>query len=191
MVGSRIAAEAVGRGHDVVGVTRSGGVLPPGVRALRGSANDPSTTKAVAAEADVVVSAIGLTTGGDPQDFLDAIATLATTAGRTRLLVVGGAGSLIVDGQRLVDSPGFPPHYRSGALIIAQALDYLLELGDSTDWTMLSPAKEIRPAERTGTFRLGLDAPVGDWISAEDYAAALVDEIENPVHRGRRFTLGY
>ncbi|GAA4564086.1 NAD(P)-dependent oxidoreductase [Planotetraspora kaengkrachanensis] len=185
MVGSRIAAEAVDRGHDVIGVTRSGGVLPGGVRALRGSATDPSITKAVADEADAVVCAIG------PDDYLDAIATLATTVGRKRLLLVGGAGSLIVDGQRVVDSPDFPPQYQAGALIIAQGLDYLRELGDGIEWTMLSPAKEMAPGERTGTFRLGLDAPVGDRISAEDYAVALVDEIEHPVHYRRRFTLGY
>lgn len=56
---------------------------------------------------------------------------------------------------------------------------------------MLSPAQVIQPGERTGTFRLGLDAPVGTEISAEDYAIALVDELETPVHSRQRFTVGY
>ncbi|MEO3813199.1 hypothetical protein ABGB17_29715 [Sphaerisporangium sp. B11E5] len=86
-------------------MTRSGDVLPPGVRALLGSTNDPSTTKAVAAEAGVVVSDRTRPHRRRPARFPDAITTLTTTAGRTRLLVVGGADNLVVDGRRLVDSP--------------------------------------------------------------------------------------
>lgn len=192
MIGSRVAAEAVSRGHEVVGVTRSGGESPAGVRAVQGSANDPATAKAIAAEADVVVSAIGPSrTGGDPQDFLDALATLVETADGTRLIAVGGAGSLMVDGQRVVDGPDFPAIYKTESLTAAKALDDLRALDETVDWTMLSPAQVVAPGERSGVFRLGLDSPVGDHISAEDFAVALVDEIEKPSHRRRRFTLGY
>ena len=73
MLGSRIAAEAAGRGHEVTGVTRSGGELPAGVRAVRASANDVASAKELAADADVLVSAIGPSrTGGDHRDYLDA-----------------------------------------------------------------------------------------------------------------------
>jgi putative NADH-flavin reductase len=192
MVGSRVAAEAVSRGHEVTAVTRSGGELPAGVRAVQGSANDAALAKGVAAEADVVVSAMGPSrTGGDPQDFLDSIDTLIETIGGTRLIVVGGAGSLVVDGQRLVDSPDFPAIYKTESLTVAQALENLRGTDETVDWTMLSPAQVIAPGERTGEFRLGLDAPVGERISAEDYAVALVDEIEKPTHRRQRFTVGY
>ena len=192
MVGSRVAAEAVSRGHEVIGVTRSGGDQPAGVRAVRGNAGDPASVKEIAAEADVLVSAIGPSrTGGDHQDYLDAIDTLVAAADGTRVIVVGGAGSLVVDGKRVVDGPEFPAIYKTESLTAAQVLENLRATDENVDWTMLSPAQVIAPGERTGTFRLGLDEPVGNEISAEDFAVALVDEIEKPAHRRQRFTLGY
>lgn len=192
MVGSRVAAEAVSRGHEVIGITRSGGEQPAGVRAVVGSANDAVSVKEIASSADVLVSAIGPSrTGGDPQDFVNAIDTLIAAAGGTRLVVVGGAGSLVADGKRLVDSPGFPEIYKPEALVVAGVLDTLRATPEGVEWTMLSPAQVIQPGERTGTFRLGLDEPVGTEISAEDYAIALVDELETPAHRRQRFTIGY
>jgi putative NADH-flavin reductase len=101
----------------------------------------------------------------------------------------GGAGSLVVDGARLVDQPGFPEAYRPEALVMGEALDYLRGLGNGVSWTYLSPAPLIQPGERTGTYRTGDDSPVGDAISAEDYAVALLDEIEEPAHPDRRFTV--
>ncbi|TCC39590.1 NAD(P)-dependent oxidoreductase [Kribbella sindirgiensis] len=192
MVGSRVAAEAVGRGHEVTGVTRSGGELPDGVRAVQGSANDVAAAKELAADSDVLVAAIGPSrTGGDHQEYLDAVDTLiaAVRGTATRLFVVGGAGSLVVDGNRVVDGPEFPADYKNESLTVSQALENLR--ASDVNWTMLSPAFVIAPGERTGTFRLGLDEPVGTNISAEDYAVALIDEVEKPAHTGRRFTLGY
>ncbi|WP_427889443.1 NAD(P)-dependent oxidoreductase [Kribbella sp. GL6] len=194
MVGSRVAAEAVGRGHEVTGVTRSGGELPAGVRAVRGSANDVATAKELAGDADVLVAAIGPSrTGGDHQEYLDAVDNLigAVRGTATRLFVVGGAGSLVVDGNRVVDGPDFPAEYKLESLTVSQALENLRATGDDVNWTMLSPAFVIAPGERTGTFRLSGDEPVGDHISAEDYAVALVNEIETPAYNRKRFTLGY
>jgi uncharacterized protein len=189
MIGSQIAAEALARGHEVTGITRSGGELPAGVTAVRGDAGDTGLAKQVAGEADVVVSAIGPSrTGGDRREFLAAVRNLAATLGDARLLVVGGAGSLLVDGQRLVDQPGFPDIYRAEALIAAESLDYLRGL-DGVDWTYLSPAPVIQPGERTGGYRVGTDSPAGESTSAADYAIAMLDEIERPAHRGRRFTV--
>jgi hypothetical protein len=192
MVGSRVAAEAVGRGHEVTGVTRSGGELPAGVRAVQGSANDVATVKKL--DADVLVAAIGPSrTGGDHQEYLDAVDNLiaAVRGTATRLFVVGGAGSLVVNGNRVVDDPNFPAEYKTESLTVSQALENLRATGDDVNWTMLSPALVIAPGERTGTFRLGSDEPVGDHISAEDYAIALIDEAETPAHNRARFTLGY
>ncbi|MDX6258782.1 MAG: uncharacterized protein QOH84_470 [Kribbellaceae bacterium] len=192
MIGSRVAAEAVRRGHDVVGITRSGGATPAGVEAVVGSANDAASVKEVASSADVLVSAMGPSrTGEGPQGFLDAIDTLIASVGGARLMVVGGAGSLVVNGKRLVDSPDFPEIYKAEALVVAGVLDTLRATAVDVNWTMLSPAQVIAPGSRTGTFRLGLDEPVGDHISAEDFAVALLDEIETPAHLRRRFTLGY
>ena len=103
----------------------------------------------------------------------------------------GGAGSLEVDGVRLVDSPEFPDAYKSEALKGAATLSILREAADDVDWTYLSPAPVIAPGERTGSYRVGLDSPAGDRISIEDYAVALVDEIEKPAHVRERFTVGY
>jgi uncharacterized protein len=190
MIGSRVVAEALSRGHQVTGITRSGGELPAGAVAVRGDAGDTAFTKSIAADVDVVVSAIGPSrTGGDRREFLAQLANLAETLGDVRMIVVGGAGSLLVDGIRLVDQPGFPEIYRAEALIQAEAFDYVRELGDGVDWTFLSPAPVIAPGERTGSYKVGADSPAGEAISAEDYAVALLDEIEKPAHRRKRFTV--
>jgi putative NADH-flavin reductase len=192
MVGSRVAAEAVSRGHEVAGVTRSGGELPGGVRAVQGSANDVAAAKELAADSDVLVAAIGPSrTGGDHQEYLDAVDNLiaAVRGTATRLFVVGGAGSLVVNGNRVVDGPEFPAAYKNESLTVSQALENLR--ASDVNWTMLSPAFVIAPGERTGVFRLGQDEPIGDHISAEDYAVALINELETPAHNRRRFTLGY
>ncbi len=101
------------------------------------------------------------------------------------------------DGVRFFDLPGFPEDYKPDALGQFQALDAYRALGDDVTWTYLSPPPvHFAPGERTGRYRTGLDRPVvGDdghaCISYEDYAVALVDEIENPRHLNRRFTVGY
>jgi putative NADH-flavin reductase len=190
MIGGRVVAEALARGHEVTGITRSGGDLPADASAVQGDAGDPGLAKRIAGEADVVVSAIGPSrTGGVMREYLAQLRTLAETLGDARLIVVGGAGSLLVDGTRLLDSPGFPEIYHAEALIGAEALDYLRGLGDATDWTYLSPAPVIQPGERTGSYRIAADSPAGDSISAEDYAIALLDEIDRPAHHHRRFTV--
>jgi hypothetical protein len=190
MIGSRVAAEALARGHEVIGVSRSGGALPPGARAVRGDAGDTGLAKRIAAEADVAVSAIGPSrAGGDRREYLAHVRNLAETLGDARLLVVGGAGSLLVDGRRMVDDPGFPGIYRAEALIVAEALEYLRGLEDGVDWTFMSPAPVIEPGQRTGSYKVGADSPAGESISAEDYAVALIDEIDKPAHRRQRFTV--
>ncbi len=190
MIGSRVVAEALGRRHDVIGITRSGGPLPVGVRAVQGDAGDAEFARRIAAEADVVVSAIGPSrTGGNPREFLAQLRTLAETLNGTRLLVVGGAGSLIVDDRPLLQHPDFPVIYHDEAVIGAEALEYMRTLDADADWTFISPAPVIQPGERTGVYKLGTDYPVGDSVSAEDYAVALLDEIDSPAHRRQRFTL--
>ena len=190
MIGSRLTAEALSRGHEVTGITRSGGALPAGATAVRGDAGDASLTKRAAAEADVIVSAIGPSrTGGDRREFLAQVRNLVKTLGDARLLVVGGAGSLLVGGKRLIDDPAFPEIYLAEARIGAESLEYLRGLGEGPDWTYLSPAPVIAPGQRTGAYKLAADSPAGESISAEDYAVALLDEIESPRHRRQRFTV--
>jgi putative NADH-flavin reductase len=190
MIGSRVVSEAVARGHEVTGITRSGGDVPAGAVAVQGDAGDAAFAKRIAGEVDVVVSAIGPSrTGGDRREYLAQLRNLVDTLGDARLIVVGGAGSLLVDGTRLVDLPDFPEIYRPEALVLGEALDYVRGLGDGVDWTFLSPAPMIAPGERTGSYNVGSDSPAGDSVSAEDYAVALIDEIEKPAHRRARFTV--
>jgi uncharacterized protein len=113
-----------------------------------------------------------------------------------RYLVVGGAGSLEVAPRvRLVTTPGFPVAYKAEAEKGAAFLD-LLRAEKELNWTFLSPSALFTAGERTARFRLGTDrlltAEDGkSWISFEDFAVALADEIERPAHIRRRFTVGY
>ena len=180
MVGSRIAAEATDRGHEVTALSRSIGA----------DMADAATVRDAAATHDVVVSATGPSRTGEPHEpWLSSVSALIDNAADARVLFVGGAGSLLTpDGTRLLDGDGFPEAYKAEATSGAAALDLFRAAPESLDWTFVSPAPVIAPGERTGSYATALDTPAGDFISAEDYAVALVDEIEQPQHRRRRFT---
>ncbi len=185
MIGSRIVEEARTRGLDVTRISRRAGT-----GGLEGDAADHAFAARVAADHDVVVSAIGPNRTADDGDaFARSVDTLVDTLGDKRLVVVGGAGSLEVDGTALVDTPDFPDEYKSEARKTAAVLQSLRETPAAVDWTYLSPAPLIAPGERTGSYKLGDNSPAGDRISAEDYAVALVDEIEKASHRRARFTV--
>ncbi|GAA0035629.1 MULTISPECIES: NAD(P)-dependent oxidoreductase [Brevibacterium] len=189
MVGSRIADEAAGRGLEVTAITRSGAEVPGVAHSLTGDMADADFDARVVAENDVIVSATGPSrTGGDHGEWLAALKTLAEASGDTRLIVVGGAGSLSVGDTLLKDTPGFPAVYKAEAETGTRALE-LLRDGNYSPWTMLSPAPQIAPGTRTGYYAVALDSPAGDSISAEDFAIALVDEIEDPQHTDARFTV--
>lgn len=190
MIGSRIAAEAGSRGHQVTGYTRSGAPLPDGTVTTTGDLADETVVKEAATGHDVIVSATGPSrTGGSHEPWLAAVQNLVDHASGARVLFVGGAGSLLTeDGTRLLDSPGFPPEYLAEARAGAAALDLFLSAPADLDWTFFSPAPVIAPGARTGSYSVALDTPAGDSISAEDYAVALVDELERPQHRRQRFT---
>lgn len=192
-IGSQIVAEAVRRGHDVTALARREQPVADGATLVIGDATDAAAARSVAASHDVVVSALGPTRdpAGDPDTFIDVIRVLADAVGSTRFVVVGGASSLFAaPGVRLLDTPEFPEAYKREAAAAAVAFDYLREdARPDLDWTYLSPAPEIGPGERTGKYVLGLDEPVGGHITFADYAVALVDEIEQPQHRRRRFTV--
>jgi putative NADH-flavin reductase len=117
------------------------------------------------------------------------------SAGVARLLGVGGAGSLeVAPGIALIDTPEFPAEYKSEAEAGREFLG-ALRAEHELDWTYLSPSAFFAPGERTGKFRLGGDdLLIGDdgqsRISMEDFAIALVDELESPKHSRSRFTVG-
>lgn len=181
MVGSRIAAEATSRGHAVTTLSRSTGA----------DMADAAAVREAAAGHDVVVSATGPSRTGEPhQPWLASVSTLIDNASDARVLFVGGAGSLLTpDGTRLLDTDGFPEAYKAEATSGAAALDLFRAAPEAVDWTFVSPSPVIAPGERTGSYATALDTPAGDFVSAEDYAVALVDEIEQPQHRRERFTV--
>lgn len=112
------------------------------------------------------------------------------------MLWVGGAGGLEVKpGVRVVDSSDLPSWVRPGSLATIDALDQLRKEPE-LEWSYLSPSAELKPGQRTEKFRLGrdqllVDAPGKSKISVQDYAVAMIDELERPAHVRRRFTVGY
>lgn len=191
-VGSRLLQELVSRGHQVTAIGRDPTRISPSpyVAAVRGDINDIGGLAAILKGHDAVISSVRFSES-DPAALIDAV----RRAGVKRYLVVGGAGSLYVaPGRRLLDQPDFPAQYKEEASRGAAFLD-ALKLVTDLDWTFLSPSALFVPGERTGKFRLGGDellvGPKGSTISYEDYAIAMVDEIESPKHVRARFTVGY
>lgn len=192
-VGSRLLAELLRRGHRVTGIARDTCKLAgqPGLVLKNADADQPAQLAPLLAGHDAVISALKFATS-------EAAVLLAAVkqAGVRRLLVVGGAATLeVAPGHVLLDTPGFPAAYRLEAEGGRRFLDTLRGEHD-LDWTFLSPSAEFAPGERTGSFRVGDDALLTDaggksWISMEDYAIALVDELETPKHLRQRFTAGY
>jgi putative NADH-flavin reductase len=192
-VGSRILTELLSRGHEVTGIARHPEKLQPHVRlvAQRGDINDEAGLAQLLARHDAVISSVKFQPV-EPRILIEAV----KRAGVKRLLVVGGAGSLeVAPNVQLVDTPDFPAAYKPEALA---GRDFLNVLRDEReiDWTFLSPSALFVPGERTGKFRLGTDrllvgANGESKISFEDYAIALVDELETPRHSRQRFTVGY
>jgi putative NADH-flavin reductase len=199
MIGSRILNELVSRGHRVTAVVRDPSKVQanPSVSVVKGNILDPDDIASKAKGADVAISAYGPGTG-DVNDLLTATRSLMAglhKADVRRLIFVGGAGSLLVSpGTDLIDSGHLPEEYKAIAIAHRDALNLLRE--SDLAWTYFSPPGFIAPGERTGKFRLGDDALLTDEqgnsrISAEDYAVALVDELESPKHVRQRFTIAY
>jgi putative NADH-flavin reductase len=205
-VGQRVAAEALRRGHDVIGVVRDpAAVTPPDlrVRMVQGDATKADEVAKVARGADAVVSAISPrpNSRGLPAPSLAAnsraVIAGVRQAGVKRVLYVGGASSLeVAPGKQLADMPDFPEIYRAEAREGRDALDVWRNEGKGLDWTYLSPAAEIAPGERSGRYRTTDDTLLVDekgrsFITFEDYAVAVLDELEHPRHVGRRFGVAY
>jgi uncharacterized protein len=191
--GSRIVAELARRGHTVTAIARNPEKIAPlaGVTARQGDAFDQDAMARLLAGHDVAISSIHFT-ASDPEKLIGAVKAAAVG----RYLVVGGAGSLeVAPGVRLVATPGFPAQYKAEAEKGAAFLDRLRRETE-LNWTFLSPSALFVAGERTGKFRLGTDqlltaADGKSWISFEDFAVALADEVEGPRHPRGRFTVGY
>ncbi len=196
MIGKRIMAEALRRGHQVTAVVRDPSKFTEVNQSLfveEGDIFDPASVSKIAAGKDVVVSAYGPGRGG-PESIVEAAKSLVA-AHPPRLIVVGGAGGLeVAPGMRLVDTPDFPAAWKGLALAHIEA--YPVFQHSDIDWTYVSPAAFIEPGERTGKYRTGTSQLVTDEngnskISAEDFAVAILDEVERPRFVRQRFTVAY
>ncbi|GIP24469.1 NAD(P)-dependent oxidoreductase [Paenibacillus sp. J22TS3] len=195
--GSRILKEASDRGHEVTAIVRDKGKL--GEHAAKSVLEKDvfDLKKVDLATFDVVVNAFGAPMGQEHL-HVDAGNVLieALKGTEVRLIVVGGAGSLFVDEAktvRVVDTPGFPDFVKPTASNQAKNLD-ILKQTEGLKWTFISPSAEFALGRRTGAYQTGKDHlltnSAGDsYVSYEDYAVAVVDEIEQPRHIRERFTV--
>ncbi|MCF5041889.1 NAD(P)H-binding protein [Pseudomonas sp. PA-7-1E] len=191
--GSQLLEEALRRGHTVTAIARNTDKLAvrPGVTVKPVDALDAEALQHAISGSDVVISAAHFAT-------LPASAVIGPVkkAGVKRLLVVGGAGSLLLPGGgRVIDSEGFPAEYKAEASAGADFLETLRQEKE-LDWTFLSPSALFDGTERTGKFRLGTDELLvnsdgNSSISFADFAIAMLDEVETPKHSRQRFTVGY
>jgi putative NADH-flavin reductase len=198
-IGSRILAEALSRGFSVTAVARTPSKLAPraGLTVVQGDALEPAHFAASLKGAGALVSALS-PAFADPRPFVEAARALigATAAyGVGRLVVVGGASTLRnAEGVRLFDTGVFPPEWTPYLQSHADTLALLK--ASSIDWSYFSPAMTIEAGERTGKYRLGETSLVTDAagvsrISYEDYAVALVDELEAGKQLRKHFTAAY
>src|SRR5262245_18389727 len=202
-VAGNIWQEALNRGHEVTAIVRSPEKLQahPKLHAQKGNVyNEDEVAQAVGGY-DAVISAFNPGWSNPSIYHQQVKGTRAIINGVKnseikRLLVVGGAGSLEVrPGVQSVDLPGFPAEYKQGALATREALT-MLRQETGLEWSYLSPSADLFPGQRTGKFRLGTDQLLKDAkgesrISVQDYAMAMIDEVEKPNHTRRRFTVGY
>jgi putative NADH-flavin reductase len=222
-IGSRVVTEALDRGHHITAFSRDATQIKEDRKNITWKSIDVLDADAVTAAIpglDVLIS--GFQPGNAAKDMADTVArsiadpTAYATAARallkaleshprTRLIVIGGAGSLEIEPgitradsddllHEALDSIGLPREYAAAVRGHREALNVLRT--SNRLWTYFSPAEDIAPGERTGRFRVGTDRPVLDAdghsrISAEDAAIALVDEAELPRFIQRRFTVGY
>ncbi len=191
-VGSRIAAELSGRGHEITAIARKAAKISalPGVKPIAVDIASSEALVPILKGHAAVISSVHFV-DSDPDQLIRAV----KAAGVPRYLVVGGAGSLqVAPGKLLVDSPDFPKEYEKETRAGCAFLDRLRAEKD-LNWTFLSPSALFTAGERTGNFRLGKDTLLtngkGSSISFEDYAIALADEVEKPKHPRQRFTVGY
>lgn len=201
-IGSRIVDEALNRGHNVTAVVRHPEDYTKThthLKVAKGDVFNSQDVETGAFNQDAVVSAYSPAVGVPPSTIAELVIPLLNglkQAHVKRLIVVGGAGSLeVAPGLQLVDTPDFPALYKPVSLAHRDALN-MYQKEKELDWTFVSPSAVIEPGERTGKFRTGTNQLLSDangksFITMEDYAVAVIDEIETPMHIREIMTAGY
>lgn len=204
-VGTAILNELLTREHKVTAVVRQPqkiGIKNPNLTVIKADVSDTSTLIEICKGKDAIISAYN--PGWSNPNIYDEtlrnyplILEAAKKSGVKRLLCVGGAGTLFcAPGLRVVDSGAIPDAIIGGVRSLGEFYLNILMNEKDIDWIFFSPAGTLEPGKRTGKFRLGKDDLIIDGngishISVEDYAVAMVDELENPEHHYERFTIGY
>lgn len=202
-IGSFIRDEALARGHQVTAIIRHPEKITVRNSLLTVVKADILKDKVdeLVKGHDAVISAYN--PGWSNPDIYNeqikgakAIINGVKRSGIKRLLVVGGAGSLeVAPGVQLIDTMSLPEQVKGGVLATRETL-YMLKKEDELEWTFLSPPLTIAPGERTGRYRVGKDQLLKNKdgeskISTQDYAVAMLDELEHPQHIRERFTVAY
>ena len=207
-VGAKILQEALDRGHQVTAVVRRPEALPdhPSLSAVKLDVQDVEALAQALGGHEAVISAFnpGRQTAGEDvyhqhvaghRAIIDAV----KRSGVGRYLAVGGAASLkTAEDVEFLDSPDFPKEYEpfKGGIRGTRAQYYMLKEEPGLDWVFLAPSVFLTPGERSGAYRTGKDHVLygedgQSRISLEDYAVAMIDELERPAHHRERFTVGY
>ena len=203
-VGSHILDEALERGHEVHAILRDINKMTkthPNLFLIKADVMEEAELEDIFNTGyDAVISAYnpGWSNPDIYNDFIlgyKSILNALNNAKLKRIIIIGGAGSLIMNGSKLIDDNKFPKAIYNGAKAASDLLDILYAEEDSLDWTMISPAINLIDGKRTNTFKLGKDSPVFNSenesvISVQDLAAAAINELEKPKHIRERFTLG-
>lgn len=204
-VGKQVVNELANRGYAVNAIARDSSKVEEkdNVAAISADVNNVEELAKVLEGNDAVINTFnaGWTNPNLYDDFLNGsrnIEKAVEQSGVKRFITVGGAGSLFIDGNQLVDGPDFPADIKPGA---TAARDYLNEIkqNETLDWTFFSPAIEMHQGTagvRKGTYRTALENPVFNEegrsiLSVEDVAVALVDELEQNNFVRQRFTAAY
>lgn len=207
-VGSAILRETLNRGHRVTAVVLNPEKITienPNLTVVKADATNPDTLAALARGKDAIISAYnpGWTNPRQYELTLEnypRIVEGAKRSGVERLLIVGGAGTLFVKpGVRLVDTGVLPEAWLPGVKSLGEFYLNTLMKERDIDWVFFSPAANLGnmgPGVRTGKYRLGKDDMIVDdkgesFISVEDYAVAMIDELELARHHRERFTAAY
>ena len=195
-VGKFVVAEALAAGFEVTGFARGENKS----EAKNFAQKDIfALTKEDLAGFDVVVDAFGAWVENELPNHGKSLAHLCDllSGTKTRLVIVGGAGSLYVNKEhtvRVMDTPNFPDMFKPLANAMGKALDDLRKRTD-VQWTYISPAGDFQSdAPKTGSWiwggeELTLNSKGESIISYADYAAALVEEIKNGKNIQKRISL--
>ena len=206
-VGNAILNELTDRNYDVLAIARNTSKIEnQSEKITKRNVNilNESELTEVLNGADVVVSAYnpGWTNPNIHEDYLQGAASIQSAVEKSdvnRLIVIGGAGTLKIDGNYLVDGPDFPKYIHAVASAVRKYFVENLSKNETLDWEFFSPAIEMYNGNgltKTGTYRYGTDSPVFNeqgrsQLSVEDLAIAIVDEIEKKQFVKQQFTAGY